>query len=290
MVADPVSLTDKAEAFILSNRKPLNSNTPWGQRYAGVLRGVFHDYAARSPRTLQVHLGPSELGVECHRQVAGKFAGLRKTNNVSDPWPSIRGTALHAYASDAFEWDNTRMPIITATGKRYIRWLAEQRVVPHPDHSGTADLYDAMEQAVVDHKFLGDSSLTKIQKPEGPPRHYVVQLLLYGLGYMLAGLTVKRVVLAAYPATKASLELMFVWDHPIVAEDFALLNQVFEETKIRRAYGDAIRAGKIRLLDVPATVSEDGCYFCPFYRPGMTESDLNGCPGTKGHRGELIKP
>jgi hypothetical protein len=52
------------------------------------------EHAARAPRTLQQHLGPSELGVECDRQVAGKMAALPATNHVVDPWPSMVGTRL----------------------------------------------------------------------------------------------------------------------------------------------------------------------------------------------------
>ena len=140
-----------AEAFMASAPAPLNGSSPWAQRYAAELRRVLTEHAERAPRSLQLHLGPSELGVPCDRQVAGKMAGLPRTNHVADPWPSIRGTALHAYAADAFTADNRRRGLI--------RWVAEQRVTPHPDHPGTADLYDAAEQAVVDHKFLGESSM-----------------------------------------------------------------------------------------------------------------------------------
>lgn len=249
---------------------PLNGNSAWAGRYAYVLRKVFHDHAAQAPRSLQSHLGPSELGSSCDRQVAGKMAAIPSTNHVSDPFPSIRGTALHAWAADAFLADNTR------TGR--IRWVAEQKVTPHPDHPGTADLYDAQERAVVDHKFLGASSMQKIKSPDGPPRHYVVQLLLYGEGYRLLGLPVDKVVIAAYPATAASLDGLYVWERPYTKADDELLAEVFEQTKYRRQWADAIIAGAAKLTDVPATTNADACFFCPYFRPDAPDA-TNSCPG-----------
>lgn len=258
----------------------LNGNSAWAQRYARTLRDVFETQAARSPRTLQQHLGPSELGVMCDRQVAGKLAALPETNHVSDPWPSIVGTACHAWAADAFTHDNLRYG--------YTRWLAEQKVTPHPEHPGTADLYDAAELAVVDHKFLGESSLQKVRK--APPRKYVVQLLLYGLGYINLGLPVNRVVLAAYPRTKASLDDMFVWERitdyadPNGA-DHTLLREVFAQLVIRKNWAQHILASgnpEMALRDVPADTGEDRdseCYHCPFYRPQVARDAGYGCPG-----------
>lgn len=275
------------EEFLSASSKSVSGSSPWAARYAGVLRRVLHEHAARAPRTLQQHLGPSELGVECDRQVAGKMAALPTTNHVSDPWPSIRGTALHAYAEGAFLADNQR---------NGARWLAEVRVTPHPDHPGTADLYDGVEQAVVDHKFLGESSMAKIRKIASAmgwsqkaalwPRKYLVQLLFYGLGYLRLGLPVRRVVLAAYPATAASLDGLYVADIEMTDEQGALLPEVeallvevFRQTAERRAYADEITAGRLRLLDVPASPSSDECYFCPFYRPQAAHDGGSGCPG-----------
>lgn len=264
-----VSIPSPAE-FMASAPAPLNGNTPFAGRYAAELRRVLHEQAARAPRSLQDHLGPSELGAECDRQVAAKMAHLPVTNHVADPWPSIRGTALHAYAADAFIADNER---------HGLRWVAEQRVTPHPDHPGTADLYDAKERAVVDHKFLGVTSMTKIRSPQGPPRHYVVQLLLYGRGYRLLGLPVDRVVLAAYPATASSLSGLYVWERPYTPADDELLAEVFAQTAVRRQWAIALLTGAAQLGDVPASPDDSTCYFCPFYRPQTARDGGAGCAG-----------
>ncbi len=250
--------------------RPMAGNTSWSNRYAAEIRRVVTDAAARAPRSLQVHLGPSELGSVCDREVAAKLAGLPATNHVMDPWPSIVGTAVHAWLADAFAAENARL------GR--IRWIPEQRVVPHPDHSGTADLYDALEQTVGDHKVLGPTSLAKVKRPEGPPRHYQVQLLLYAKGYRLLGLPVRRVALIAYPRTKSSLDELYVWERPHTQADDDLLDEVFAQTTIRKAWALGLVSGQAQLKDVPATPS-DSCVFCNQYRPQAAYDGGKGCPG-----------
>ena len=272
--------TQSADQFMAAAPKSVSGSSPWSTRYASELRRIFHEHAARAPRTLQQHLGPSELGVECDRQVADKMAAFPATNHVSDPWPSIVGTACHAWAEEAFRGDNLRRGVL--------RWVAEQKVTPHPDHPGTADLYDAFERAVVDHKFLGESSMAKVRK--SPPRKYVVQLLLYGIGYLKLGLPVRRVALAAYPRTAATLDGLYVWDRQLTDEDgqltvenAALIDSVFSDTARRRQQADQLLAGDLRLDEVPADPDGDECFFCPFYRPEAARNPAllaTSCPGT----------
>lgn len=275
--------------FMSAAPKSVSGSSPWATRYAAELRRVFLEHAARAPRTLQQHLGPSEIGVACDRQVVGKMAALPVTNHVADPWPSIRGTALHAWAADAFDEDNVR--------RNVLRWVTETKVTPHPDHPGTADLYDALEQCVDDHKFLGESSMGKIRKIVAAmgwteqaaswPRKYLVQLILYGYGYILLGLPVRRVVLAAYPATAGSLDGLYVADLPITSDGYellpevaALLTEVFSQTANRRQLADQLLRQEIRFEDVTMLPDTDECYFCPFYRPQSAKDGGPGCPGT----------
>jgi hypothetical protein len=253
----------------------LEGNTPWAGRYAGELRRVVTEHANNSPRNLQRHLGPSELGVPCDRQVVGKLAGLPVTNHV---WTRGRRSS----APPCTPGSPTRSPRPTS-GLDFPRWLAEQRVVPHPDHAGTADLYDAQEMAVVDHKCLGESSMAKVRSKNGPPIKYVIQLLLYGKGYRNLGLPVTRVALAAYPRTAASLDGLYVWERATGPQDDALIDEVFRLTDRRKAMAEEVLSGRQLITDIPTAPDDDECFFCPFYRPQSKRDNGPGCPGATTH-------
>jgi len=190
----------------------------------------------------------------CDRLIVGKLAGEAVTNHVVSPWPSVVGTAVHAWLADKFALENT----LTGT----LRWVPEQKVSPHPSYPGTADLYDAAEQAVCDWKILAESSMRKVKSPSGPPRHYQVQLLLYALGYRKLGLPVRRVALVALPRTAATLDGMYVWAHDCSPADDELLNQVLAITETRRQVAQEILAGRLDIRQVPITPGPDICYFC----------------------------
>jgi hypothetical protein len=266
--------------FMSSIPKSTAGNTRWAEQYGNEMKGIIKRYAARSPRSVQKHLGPSELGELCHRQVVAKMSASKHTNNVGDPWASVMGTAGHAYVEGAFQWDNE--------DQGYARWLTERKVVPDPQHDGTAgpfshpgtaDLYDAYNRALVDHKFLGDSSMSKL-KSKGPKHIYYVQLLLYRLGYLNLGLPVDRIVLLAWPRTKSSMDEMYVWEHTPTAEDDLLVAEVLRKTEIRQQLAQEVLAKRLRIMDIPATPSDDSCFYCPIYRPQSAYDNTYGCAGT----------
>ncbi|MHA6626909.1 hypothetical protein ACU61A_15850 [Pseudonocardia sichuanensis] len=251
----------------------LAGNTPWAARYATELRDIVVHYANGSERNLQRHLGPSEIGHLCHRQVAGKLAGLSPTNHILDPWPSIMGTAGHSWMEGCLSSVNT--------GLGRVRFLTEYRVTPgmgFEGHPGTGDGYDADNEAVIDHKLLGVTSMNKLRK-DGPSRHYFVQFLLYMLGFRALGLPVQRIVLLAWPRTSSSLDGMYVWEHEVTDADFAFLRDVVHpELEYRKQWAVALVTGAAQLMDVPGDTADD-CHFCPFYRPQSARDGGPGCPG-----------
>jgi len=257
---------------------PANSNSDWGGRYAVELRRMVTEQAARAPRSLQQHLGPSELGQPCDRQVVWKMAGLPVTNHVSDPWPSIMGTAGHLWMDRAFAEIDARLPSR--------RFLPEARVYPDDEHPGTADLYDAEKRAVVDHKFLGDSSMVKLRN-SGPPPHYWFQLLLYGRGYRRLGLPVDHVAIAAWPRTGSSLSGLYVWTHTITPDDDLAVDQLLAKTAVRHQIAGEVAAGRLDIMAVPATPEDSACYFCDAYRPQSAYDGGVGCPGGRLPKGDM---
>jgi hypothetical protein len=207
----------------------------------------------------------------CSRQIVGKLAGITPTNHVSDPWPSIVGTAVHAWLALACLGDNER--------ERVLRWITEAAVEPAPGYGGHADLYDTFEQSVVDWKCLGPTSLSKIKSLEGPPQRYKIQLLLYGRGYRNLGLPVKRVAIAALPRTASTLDGMYVWSHNCTPDDDILLDEILRITAVRQEIAIDVREGRMQLNQVPATPEASACFFCPYYRPQSSYDGGPGCPG-----------
>lgn len=266
--------------------KLAHGNDTFAEAYGREHKQILKDYAARAPRSVQKHLGPSELGEICDRQVVAKMARVPSLNNVSDPWASVMGTAGHAYVEEMYAWDNVRRVGQGQTA----RWLPEQRVCPDPDeitrlvtpnsHPGTADLYDVNNLALVDHKFLGDSSRDKL-KAHGPKHVYYVQLLLYRRGYQFLGLPVERIVLLAWPRTKSSLDELYVWHHVPTQADEELVDEVLKKTAVRQQMAEMVKTGQLNVMDIPMTPSDDSCHFCSLYRPqAASDPKVWGCPGT----------
>jgi hypothetical protein len=256
-------------AFMKAAPKPLNSNTAWGARYGAEIRRVVQASAAQAPRSLQRHLGPSEIGYACDRRVVAKLAGLPRTNHTQDPWPAILGTAGHAWLESAFRSENDRL------GR--IRWVPEARVTPIDGHPGTADLYDVDEFACVDHKILGPTSMAKIRSASGPPRHYQTQLLAYARGFRRLGLPVNRVVILAYPRTSSTLDGLYVWERVYTPADDVLLDEVAARLDVRKQWAAAVITGSANLMDVPADIED--CHFCEQFRPQSARDGGVGCPG-----------
>jgi hypothetical protein len=271
-------VTYTVEEFMSAAPRTVHASDDWAERYGAELKGIVNRHAARMPRSLQQHLGPSELGHECDRQVVAKMAGAKATNHVADPWASWMGTQGHRGLADAFDWDNEH------NGR--LRWITEQRVTPDPgpgQHPGTADLYDAWARAVVDHKFQGDSTRAQL-KSHGPPRHYLVQILLYALGYLNLGLPVDRVAIVSWPRTKSTLDDMYVWAHVPAPEDWQLVRDVLAQTAFRQELASLVRDGRFKLMDVPAKPDDRECFFCGLYRPQAAYDGRYGCPGTVKRR------
>jgi hypothetical protein len=280
MVADP--RPSPGEFFHRVPSLP-GSNTPWGAQYGRDLRDCIVRQAHRSPRNLQVTLGPSELGTRCHRQVVSKFSGQAETWHGVDPWPSVVGTAVHAWLADAFAKENN-LDGLLANGLP--RWITEARVAPHPSYPGNCDLYDSANRACVDWKILGPTSIAKIKSTDGPSQRYKVQLYLYAKGYKNLGYPVDRVVLAALPRTAPSLEEMYIWEHWLTPEDDVLISQVIAQTQLRYQVAQQVLAGHIAIEQVPRTPGDE-CSFCRFFRPDaareIRETGRQQGPGCPGH-------
>lgn len=149
--------TMSADEYMQAAPALVGSNSAYGVRYGQEIKRIIDHAARRAPRSMQVHLGPSELGVQCDGQVVRKLLREPRTNHIADPWPSIVGTSIHAWLAGAFDRENNY--------QGWTRYLTEQRVAPTNEHPGSTDLYDAQERACVDWKGLYVH--TPIATPDG---------------------------------------------------------------------------------------------------------------------------
>lgn len=248
-------------------------NTPFAARYARELREIATRAQTRSPRSVQRQLGPSELGAICDRLVVGKMCGEQPTNHVKSTWPSIVGTAVHAWLADAFTAENTI--------NGYVRWVPEQRVRAAilGQHPGTADLYDSYYATVVDHKVVGPTTIRQFMSPAGPSRKYRVQGIIYGQGYIDLGLPVHRVIFAAWPRTAPTLDELYCWEWPWnQAEADEILREVAAATTARKQAAQMVMSGQISIDQIRRTPGDE-CFLCDQYRPQSALDGGPGCPG-----------
>lgn len=227
---------------------------------------------ANAARSLQVEIGPSEMGNPCDQQIARRLANMPQVNFRIDPWPAIMGTAVHQWLEKAVARYQKDFPEPTPVRK----WETEVELPIDAMINGHTDLY-THEHDVVDWKTAGPDRFATMRK-HGPPPWYKIQCHLYGYAHEQAGRPVRDVVLAFLPRA-GKLKDMFLWrekyDRRIAVE------------AIRRTYKigeDAIAAG---VLEDPQnwalvpTLPGEYCWHCPFFvdRPAEYAPDALGCPG-----------
>lgn len=180
--------------------------TPAQQRWA---EGIAHDYfdvvAAginRHERSAQKLIGPSEIGVDCDRELLYKLAQAEEADRGL-PWKPTVGTACHNQMEEWFGHESVRDD-----------WEVEQKVAVGtigPDTiKGSTDLF-AKAGAVIDHKFVGMTRLAHY-KGNGPSNQYRVQAHTYGRGWALDGFPVHIVMIAFHPRDGELTDSYYWWE------------------------------------------------------------------------------
>lgn len=148
------------------------------------------------PRSQQKQVGPSGLGNPCWHCLGCMLAELPKQETNEYAWAKIKGHALHGFMADLID----KQP-----GNDY---LTEHRVtvgdVGDKTITGSADLFDIPEGVVVDWKFLGTKSMSKVARGVIKPE-YLVQPNLYGLGFENEGYRVTSTLLMFIPVDSPKL-------------------------------------------------------------------------------------
>lgn len=172
------------------------------------LRALVEHAITNHPRSLQVALGPSEIGNACDRCLAHLLAGT-PVHEGDAAWLPTLGTALHEWLEQVV----IRHLMDTGTD-RYIPegqvTVGELRGQPITGHS---DLFDTWTGTVVDYKLVGTTTMRKLRK-SGPSTTYRRQAHLYGRGWSALGYDVRSVSIWFLPRNAVSLQHAEIWQEP----------------------------------------------------------------------------
>lgn len=231
------------------------------------------DAITNHPRSQQVRIGPSEIGIECARRLGFKLAGVEPVNDRGVPWKPTIGTAMHTWLGAAMERANGllgEMPAAVGGGPRF---LIEQKVlvgqILGEDIDGDTDVFDRATGTVIDWKLVGPDQLRKYKK-NGPGEQYRIQGHTYGRGWQLRGEHVQNVAVFFLPRD-GELRLAHFWHEPY--DEYAgpkALDRVEGIAKLTAALGRAA-------LPLLPTASV-WCRYCPHFLPASTDLQ-NSCPG-----------
>ena len=212
------------------------------------------------PRSLQSALGPSEIGEPCARKLAYAWLNWERTNESSDPLPSIMGTGAHAWMAEQF----SKSP----------RYLVEHRIHLPGGISGSLDLYDLDLCTVVDWKFPGATAFKRYVK-EGPSDIYRVQSHLYGYGLERAGQRPQHVAIAFLPRA-GMLSGMKVWSEPY---DRTVAERALERLEVvTNLVCDLNVEDQPENWNLIPSRPSAICTYCPWHLP-MSNDLSKGCPG-----------
>src|SRR5215207_9759146 len=127
------------------------------------------------PRSLQVQLGPSELGTECDRRIGYKIAQVPEVNVHMDPWTVFVGSAIHSRLQECIDtWGRN-------DGSE--RFLTEQHAPLDEFINAHPDLLDVKRNMVIDHKSTTSDTIKKLKAGGIISPGYQIQVHLYALAF-----------------------------------------------------------------------------------------------------------
>lgn len=180
-----------------------NALTAWA-----AARAVIEHDITTAPRSLQVALGPSEIGNACDRCLIHRLAGTPEAAEVAPPWLPYVGTAVHSALEVTF-----MRHVIDRLGAGVDagdEWLTETAVnvgdLRGQPVIGHADLFHVPTGTVIDFKVTGSTTLKKVRADgSGASLTYQRQIHLYGRGLAARGYPVRSVAIAFLPRNGMTL-------------------------------------------------------------------------------------
>lgn len=230
------------------------------------------DYDSQRPRSMQTELGPSELADPCERKLAFKVSRAGSKNSGASRRAAIIGTAAHdmmerALADDPDWVVEKRVQIggVTA-GKSDALWLPFKELIYRESLPPIVRIVDGI---VVDWKFPGDTTVTKVKRDGHPGVQYEGQAHSYAKGWAEKGYPVKYVAIAFLSKNMEDKDLIWI--------------DYYDEEKAQKVLDryvgirDDVRAGR-KPIDFPKTTGRN-CIYCPYFGTRSDEETGRGCSG-----------
>lgn len=230
---------------------------------------IFERHQNGQARSQQRAIGPSEVGHPCERHLGYKLAGIPPSTVEGLKWAALLGTWCHGGAERAVHEENERL------GRE--RYLVERRaqISDAIVDGGNTDVFDLEAMEVIDWKFPGEASSAKSAKEA--PQEYVVQGMLYGLGWHRMGYTPRTVRIFFLPRWSNKIsdahEWAAEWSEKVALDALSRLANV-------KAASLMITSGLAYWTELQADTTK--CMFCPWLRrrrPDERQADETGCHG-----------
>jgi hypothetical protein len=238
---------------------------------AARMKEIFYAYNNRRTednRNAQQTLGPSEIGTPCDRRLAMSLMRCDPVNPGGDGWAAFVGTCVHAGLAEMLLWSNAE------SGRFAVEMplTFPSALVP----KGTGDALDRVLLCFMDHKLMGQWSLSKLKR-EGPPPLYRTQVHVYGQGARAQGEKVEHVAIIGWPRTESTLDELFVWTEPY---DATIARDAFDRVDVIQEKVEDLR--RIGMTDAQISrrfnVAKE-CTYCPFFLKDGNNS--RGCNGKR---------
>jgi hypothetical protein len=228
---------------------------------------AIEDAINNHPRSQQVRIGPSEIGIECARRIGYKLLNHPEVNDRGVPWKPTIGTAVHTWLEEVFGKLNAKLGVQD-------RFLLEQTVdvgeIGGQTITGHCDVYDSVTASVIDWKVVGGEQLSKYRK-FGPGGQYRAQAHLYGRGWQRQGRPVQNVAVMFLPRDR-ELNMAHFWHEPY--------DESVATTALTRAEGIAKLTGAAGTAALGLLPTADiWCRYCPYFSAGSKDLVGDGCPG-----------
>jgi hypothetical protein len=215
---------------------------------------MIEEAAAEDPRSLQKQIGPSGLGGDCIHCLACAIFQIPKREDPRDIWNQTVGHACHHWMEQQLLAKNAAAgrTLFHPERKVYVGDIGPMKI------HGSADCYDVEEQVVVDWKFPGDNTMSKVRQGY-ISESYRRQPHLYGLGYGNEGFEVRGVMVLFIPRNDRTVRNAYAHK---VNYDRTLAEDTMD--RANRLYDLVIRDGGPAAV-IPRLRRDEHCWDCPRY-------------------------